>query len=235
MKRNTNQQGTDEPRGLDGDTEQRLLDAAGRVFAEKGFDAATVRDVCEKAGVKNIGAVNYYFRSKENLYEAAVRNAFRCRMAHAPRPEWPTGTPAAARLRQFIHGVVRSMLNDYQEPWQMQLLMRELSHPGPAGEGIIRDYMRPVYELLWSILREVLPAGTDERTIHLTGFSILGQCLYHRIGRPAVRRLAGEAEHDTYTPELVADHIARFSLAALGLETASDLSVRETMNQGGGS
>src|SRR5215468_5008505 len=129
-------------RGLDGDTEARLLEAAGRVFAEKGFDAATVRDVCERAGVKNIGAVNYYFRSKDNLYEAALRNAFRCRLARLPAPEWPAGTPATVKLRQFIHGAARAMLEDFAEPWQMQLLMRELSHPGPAGLGIVRDFIR---------------------------------------------------------------------------------------------
>jgi AcrR family transcriptional regulator len=205
-------------RELDGDTEQRLLEAAGRVFAEKGFDAATVRDVCKRAGVKNVGGVNYYFRSKENLYEAAVRNAFQCRMARAPKPEWPAGTPPAVKLREFIRGAARSMMDDFAEPWQMQLLMRELSHPGPVGEGIVRDYMRPIYELLWGILREVLPPATDERTLHLIGFSILGQCFYHRVGRPVVRRLVGEAEHDTYDPELIAEHVARFSLAALGLE-----------------
>jgi hypothetical protein len=127
------------------------------------------------------------------------------------------------------------MMDDFAEPWQMQLLMRELTHPGPAGEGIVRDYLRPIYELLWAILREVLPAGTDERTVHLIGFSILGQCFYQRVGRPVVRRLVGEAEHDAYTPELIADHVARFSLAALGLDATSELSGRETTNPGGGS
>jgi AcrR family transcriptional regulator len=230
MTQTTQPPGSEGHRELDHDTEHRLLEAAGRVFAEKGFDAATVRDVCERAGVKNIGAVNYYFRSKENLYEAAVRNAFRCRMAHTRAPEWPAGTPPAVKLRQFIRGAVKSMLDDFAEPWQMQLLMRELSHPGPAGEGIVRDYMRPVYERLWAILREVLAPGTDERTVHLIAFSILGQCFYHRVGRPVMRRLVGEAEHDTYDPERIAEHVARFCLAALGLsEREGD---KETRRQG---
>jgi AcrR family transcriptional regulator len=206
----------EDARRLDGDTEARLLEAAGRVFAEKGFDGATVRDVCEKAGVKNIGAVNYYFRSKENLYEAAVRHAFRCRMARTPAPEWPEGTPPAVKLRQFIRGAVKSMLDDFSEPWQMRLLMRELSHPGPAGEGVVRDFIRPVYGRLWDILREVLPPGTDERTVHLIGFSILGQCFYHRIGRSVLRLVVGPEEHDSYDPDLLAEHIANFSLSALG-------------------
>src|SRR5271165_6825078 len=176
MSRTPDQPDTHLQHGLDGDTEARILEAAGRVFAEKGFDATTVRDVCERAGVKGVGAVNYYFRSKENLYEAALRHAFRCRMSLTPLPEWPADMPPAVKLRQFIHGAVKSMLDDFAEPWQMQLLMRELSHPGVAGQGIVRDFIRPIYERLWEILRQVLPPDADERTVHLIGFSIMGQC-----------------------------------------------------------
>ena len=200
------------------DTEARLLDAAGQVFAEKGFAAATVRDVSRRAGLRNVGAVNYYFRSKENLYEAALRHAFRCRMAKAPPPVWPEGTPPTVKLRQFIERACRSMLDDDMAPWQMQLLMRELSHPGPAGEAIVHDFIKPLYEILWGLLREVLPGPVDERTLHLIGFSVMGQCFYHRIARSVMRVVAGAEECATYDPASVAAHVARFSLAALGLD-----------------
>src|SRR5438445_461215 len=53
-------------------TRQRLLDAAGPIFAEKGCQTASVRDITDRAGV-NVSAVNYYFRSKEQLYLETVR------------------------------------------------------------------------------------------------------------------------------------------------------------------
>ena len=56
------------------DPRQRLLETAGQIFAEKGFDGATVREICRRAGV-NIAAVNYYFRDKERLYIEAVKEA----------------------------------------------------------------------------------------------------------------------------------------------------------------
>ena len=46
------------------DTEMRVLEAAGEVFADLGYRAATVRQICEKAGA-NIAAVNYYYGDKE--------------------------------------------------------------------------------------------------------------------------------------------------------------------------
>ncbi|MFD2572646.1 TetR/AcrR family transcriptional regulator [Spirosoma soli] len=48
-------------------TEERIREAAKKVFLEKGFDGATSRDIAEAAGI-NIALTNYYFRSKEKLF-----------------------------------------------------------------------------------------------------------------------------------------------------------------------
>ncbi|HKQ62270.1 MAG TPA: TetR family transcriptional regulator [Candidatus Polarisedimenticolaceae bacterium] len=55
------------PRRESGGAPERLLEAAERLFAERGFDGASVRDLTAEAGV-NIAAVNYHFGGKENLY-----------------------------------------------------------------------------------------------------------------------------------------------------------------------
>ena len=57
---------------LDITSRQRLLAAAGEVFAEKGLKGGTVREICTRAEA-NLAAVNYYFRSKEELYEEIVK------------------------------------------------------------------------------------------------------------------------------------------------------------------
>ena len=58
---------------------QRIVDAAGEMFAERGFEATTVRDICQAAEA-NIAAVNYYFGDKQRLYVEAVVRAHRWRM-----------------------------------------------------------------------------------------------------------------------------------------------------------
>jgi TetR/AcrR family transcriptional regulator len=54
-------------------TEQKIFDAATELFLEKGVDRTSVRDIASKAGI-NLALMNYYFRSKENLFDAIFSN-----------------------------------------------------------------------------------------------------------------------------------------------------------------
>src|SRR5437867_9871166 len=82
-------------------TKEHLLEVAGQVFAEKGYEEASVRDICTKAGV-NVAAVNYHFGGKEKLYVEAVKRACRRRLEENAPPPWGPDTPPAVRLRDFI-------------------------------------------------------------------------------------------------------------------------------------
>jgi AcrR family transcriptional regulator len=53
------------------DKKQQILEAATRLFAEKGFEGVSIRDLAAEAGI-NVAMVNYYFGSKEKLFEAVV-------------------------------------------------------------------------------------------------------------------------------------------------------------------
>src|ERR1700720_1237146 len=111
-------------------TRQRLLEAAEEVFADKGFKAASVRDICRRADA-NIAAVNYYFGDKERLYIEAVKYAHRGCTDGAPFPEWGPHTPPSEKLREFIHVMVSRMLSP-QSAASLQLMMREMAHPTAA-------------------------------------------------------------------------------------------------------
>ena len=58
-------------------TDERLMDAAEELFASKGYDGVTVREIIKAADVKNIGAISYYFGGKRELYFAILRRHFR--------------------------------------------------------------------------------------------------------------------------------------------------------------
>src|ERR1700712_7216 len=49
-------------------TEEKIKEAARRVFTRKGYDATRTRDIAEESGY-NLALINYYFRSKEKLFD----------------------------------------------------------------------------------------------------------------------------------------------------------------------
>jgi AcrR family transcriptional regulator len=197
------------------DAERRLLEAAGQVFAEKGYEGATVREICQRAEV-NVASVNYYFRDKERLYIEAVKAACRRQADQGPLPEWPPGVPAEQKLRDYILAFSRRMVGD-QESWPRELFLREMAHPTAACLENVRDNIRPDALKLAGILAELLP-DVPESKVRLVAFSIVGQCIFYKVAGPIISGLFGEEELRSYDAEGLAEHITRFSLAALGLE-----------------
>ena len=200
-------------------TKARILEAAGGIFAAKGFEAATVREICQIAGA-NLAAVNYHFGDKQRLYIETIQYAHRSRAQEIPLPVWDESTPAEVKLRGFVGVLLERMLGEDQAPWHAQLMLREIARPNLACEELVRDYIRPHFEVLKGILRELLPANASEERLALTAFSVVGQCLFYRVARPVVSMLLGDDRSDRLTTGLLADHITGVMLAALGLRGA---------------
>lgn len=198
------------------DTGARILQAAGPVFAERGFRAATVRDICRRAGV-NLASVNYHFGDKQKLYIETVRYAHRLRVEQVPLPKWPEDAAPRAKLAVFVRTMMSRMLGSDAQPWQHRLLMREVLDPTEACRQMVHDYFRPHEKILRSILDEMLPPGIAKPRRQQVAFSIIGQCLFYRFAGNVVSLLVDE---DTlaadFSPEQLAEHIIDFSLAALG-------------------
>jgi len=201
-------------------TKERVLEAAGPIFAAKGFDGTTVRAICREAGV-NIAAINYHFGDKERLYIESVKRAHRRRVEEVPVPEWPPGTPPREQLRGFIRMLITRMVGDLNPHWHMQLMMRELFQPTAACVELVRDFIRPHFEILLKILDQLVPANMPQVDRHMIAFSIVGQCLHYRVARPIVSLLVSDAEFRTYDTAHLAEHISRFTLAALERKATS--------------
>jgi len=200
----------------DDDARSRILDAAGPIFAEKGFQAATVREICRQANV-NVAAVNYHFGDKERLYVEAVK------LAHLPSgdsqepAEWPPGTPPEVKLREHIEAMLRRMLSE-RTPWQRQLMNREILNPTFACRELVEAHIRARFGQLLEVLEQILPADCPPHRRHQIAFSIVGQALYYHVGSNVATVLVGKEELAAhYQIEQLVDHITQFSLAAMGL------------------
>lgn len=197
------------------DTKQRLINAAGEMFAEKGFEAASIRDICQRAEA-NLAAVNYHFGDKRQLYVAAVRHAQCCRQEDVPFPEWPVEMPAVDRLRAFIETMFARMLAGDRPRWHLEIMLRELARPTEACAAVVEDYIRPMADNLRTILRDLLPDELSEQQRWMIGFSVVGQVLFYYVHQPIIRLLIGPAGIEPLPLDRLADHVTRFTLAAIG-------------------
>lgn len=196
------------------DTRVRLLEAAGEVFAEKGFQAATVREICRRAAA-NVAAVNYYFGDKQRLYEEVMRYAHRS-FTERGIPQWPPGTPPEEKLRGFIELMLADMEYEGSPTWRRRLMMREMAERTEACLSAMHAFIQPRKEALGAILAELLPPDVSDADRNLIAFSIISQCMVHRIHWPVVKLMVGDDMFRSFDLARLTDHISRFSLAALG-------------------
>lgn len=196
------------------ETRQRLLLAAEEVFAAKGYDAASVREICKRAQA-NVAAINYHFGDKETLYVESVKYAHACSMAQSHLFEHHAETNPKDQLVEFIRSMVRAMHGPIR-PSSLQLLMRELSHPSPASTAVVKEYIQPMAHGLGSIIQTLLP-DVDKSKRMMICFSIVGQALYYRQNRVVSQLLFGHEAVDALDVNKVTEHILQFTLAALGL------------------
>jgi AcrR family transcriptional regulator len=115
------------------ETRERILDAALKLFRERGFDATTMRDIAAAAGVAT-GAAYYYFRSKEELVMA-----FYVRTAEEARDIIPSEIAKSRDLRKRIQSIIDLKLQQFAEHRRLMVALVRIGidpqHPlSPFGE-----------------------------------------------------------------------------------------------------
>lgn len=199
-------------------TRDRLLEAACSAFARKGYHAATVAEICKLAAA-NIAAVNYYFRSKENLYVEAWRHAFQRSIQRHPVGG---GVPDDAPPEQRLRGHVLSMLGRISDRrcHEFEIMHKEMANPTGLLDEAIRESIEPIRRYVRAIVRDVLGNRGSQEHIELCAMSIKSQCFGPMLRQR--RRSAARAGQRRLAPprldvsiEVLADHITQFSMAGM--------------------
>lgn len=118
------------------------------------------------------------------------------------------------RLRAFIRSFMLRCLGEGSPAWLGKLMEREMAEPTHALDILIHGAFRPLFELLMSIVRELLGPRAQLAQVQLCADSILAQCLQYQHARPMFVRFDPELKFDLADIERWANHIAEFSLAA---------------------
>lgn len=211
------------------DTRERLLEAGLEVFAERGFQDASLRQICTHAGA-NSAAVNYYFGSKQQFYAEVLvtshqRAVQRRRMPRlADDPEHPS-----AMLYRWLRWFLELLLVESASSPLGQLMAREMFAPTEAIEELVRRSILPMYRALGEIVKEV-GAHLPPRELEMVTNSILGQCLFYKHAQPAAARLrrilqpeSPPADRPAENLDALALHITEFSLRGVSADLSFDL------------
>ena len=198
-----------ETRGASAQTRERLLKAAREVFSRRGFQGATVREICRLAEA-NGAAVNYHFGSKDELLAEALNFSSLAALQKANLSEDPK-----TRLRLFIRDFMLMLLDEKNPSSQCRIMARELADPTPALDKIVREAIAPLHEFLGKLVREIIGEKVDAAELRRIVYSIFGQCLFYRHSHPVLQRLNRSLRYNSSEIEAIAEHIAAFSLAGI--------------------
>lgn len=203
-----------------GGTRARILVAAGPVFASRGYDGATVREICSAASV-NIASVGYHFGDKLGLYRSVIQDLRLARAKRFPAPNTDAEEPQKT-LHELVQTLLARMLTTEDAAWETELLLREMQSPTPVFESIVEEFFRPLFEQLVETTRLLVKTDFPEQTLQQLAFSIVGQCLYYRVGARAIQVLIPEQQlQQHYRIDSLSRHITAVMLAAI--ENASSL------------
>ncbi|HVW10201.1 MAG TPA: CerR family C-terminal domain-containing protein [Bryobacteraceae bacterium] len=197
-------------------TRARLIEAAGQVFAEHGFQSATVREICARAGA-NIAAVNYHFRDKAGLYLAVLRHSM---SAGAGQPEPRDAALRAETPEEALRLIITSMLLRMHSPTtgracHLRIMVHEMAQPTEALPRVVEEIIGPNYAAMRQILSRLLGTKPEDDLTRFCAHSVIGQVVHYAHAGPVISLLWPEL---TMTPERlneIAAHIADFSLAAI--------------------
>lgn len=157
-------------------TRAGILEAAGKVFAERGYADATSKDICAAARVNN-AAVNYYFGGKEGLYEAVLVEAH----GHLLRLEDLDGIVASQaaleeKLRDLFSLFVRASVAA-PRLWGVKVFLRELAAPSPSVNKALHEAVLPKAAKLRELVGSALGMPQDSAVAQRGAAFVILPCI----------------------------------------------------------
>ncbi len=203
------------------ETPARLLEAAAELFAERGFQRATIREIALRADA-NVAAGHYHFGSKSDLYLEVARAQFgQLKARLQARGSVPSEAELARASRDDLERMlavrIETMLEFLLGPPpspQGAIMQREMCDPSEAVPVIVRDFVLPQKEATARLVARLAP-HLSRREVERCVFSIVGQIFFYRQMFPILPQLLGVPVLPRGYRRIAAAHVVSFSLAAI--------------------
>lgn len=163
------------PRSDGESTRARILEVAGRLFAQHGYANTASKAICEEAGA-DLAAINYHFGSRDALYKAVLVEGHKQFVSlHDLRELADSALPPETKLERFINAIVSRLLDD--RSWQSKVCAREILAPTAHFASLIREEVMPKFEALERIIGEITGLPRHDPALSRCVISIIAPCL----------------------------------------------------------
>lgn len=209
-------------------THGRLVDSALHLFALNGFDGASTREICQRAG-SNLAGIKYHFGGKEGLYQAVIEQVV-ADMNGLLAPATVSlrqGVAAAAGNRAvlarlaagYVGGSVQGYLGDPRMQLRLTLIMREYAAPTSAFDIIFEGFIEPHHGALSLLVAAAIGAPVNDPETIVRTHMLVGQVMVLLLGRPVLLRRLDWKGFSPARIDQVSEYVSRAVLGSLGLET----------------
>jgi AcrR family transcriptional regulator len=195
-------------------TRERILSAAERLFAERGYEATSIRAIVGKARV-NQAAINYHFAGKDGLYREILRTAFRALTEHQLTHAQETkAMPREQALEAFVRHQLRPLLARDDLSRSIRLFNWEAVRPTAVFRKLMTEEAVPFIGLAVDLMRRFMPKA-DQSTLTLASIWLIGQCSVFVRNREQLAGPPISLSLDEASVERLAGLISRWAVAGL--------------------
>lgn len=186
-------------------TRQRILHAACELFAARGFDGASLRDIEDRSGV-NRGLVAYHFGTKDDLWKAVVDFYFSEYMQELEAQREVLGTLdpktlARVTIRNFVRLSAR-------RPHLARLMLHENMNPTRRLDWIIKRYLKPIQ----AMERELNARYSTGPATAGFRYALIGACTLPFMAAPEMKKMHGVDPFDDAFIEDFVEMVTRIFL-----------------------
>ncbi len=154
-------------------TRAKLIQAAGLLFAARGMNGVTVRDIVSEAGT-SLSALNYHFGSKDALYREVLLAACASdAISESEREQLLTLKPRSA-LTVFVREALKAYLEREDARWESAVIDRECRDPSPVFAEILREHMAPEIDLIAEIIGNAVGKKKESHEARFAALGLIG-------------------------------------------------------------
>lgn len=181
-------------------TKEKLLQTATELFAKHGIDGVSTRDLVKASGV-NLCSINYYFGTKQKLYDAILDEVIEKISSLVTEKQFflqNKELSAFEELKIILGNMLDIFCSGTISSLQSELLIKEIINPTNTYNRLYSQVIEPVHKRLTNLVMRI--TGVSEHKAAIQTHCIFGQAVMFKVHKESLLRRLNVQE---YNPQLV--------------------------------